>query len=414
MDSNQENPVVVIGGGIIGVCCAYYLSLAGKSVVIIEKGDLGSGCSYGNVGLLALSHCVPLATPGVLKKAMKWILRPDSPFYIQPRFDPALAAWLLRFAAACNVQRMRYSTSRLCELAQASIALYEQLANADRLEFGYEHSGLLGLFRTQEGLKEGRAHAALLNEFGVEAREVPYSELSAIEPAVRPGLAGAVYFPGDRSLIPPRFIAALSLKAVQQGVRIHTQTEVTGVSCSGDRAVAVQTSRGEFQASTVVIAAGAWSSQMARFAGINLPLQAGKGYSVAVARADWAVPLRPTLLGEAHVLLTPMGDTTRIGGTMEMAGMDLSINRRRSAAIFGSVHDYLVGAEDLNPGPVWSGLRPCTPDSLPIVGWSSKLRNVMLATGHGMLGVTLGPITGKIVSEHVCKGNPEAARPVAV
>jgi len=288
----------------------------------------------------------------------------------------------------------------LLSLGRASVALFDALPVHSQRAFGYEKKGWLLLFNSQRSLEDAAKEAELLHQFGVASQVLDAAGVRQIEPNVLPSVVGGIYYPEDAHLIPQRFVQELARLAEHQGARLHTGTEVLGFETSGRRVSAVVTTRGRFTPEQVVLAAGAWSPLVARDLGLRLPLQAAKGYSITVQRPT-TCPTVPLYLSERKVAVTPMGERLRFGGTLELAGLDLSVNRRRVAAIRRAAREYLPGMESLEPVEIWRGLRPVAPDGLPLIGRSQAFENLVVAGGHGMLGVTLGPITGKLVAQLV-------------
>lgn len=400
----SQSDVVVIGGGVIGVCAAYYLSERGREVTLVEQGDIADGCSYGNSGLIVPSHSTPLAQPGALASGLKWMLDPESPFYIKPRLDFELARWLLTFAANCTETHVHRALPTLRDLHLASAALYKDLSTL--FDFGYQHHGLILAFKTRAALEKGQAEAELLNKEGLTARPLTAQEAHDMEPTLRPDLAGGVYFPTDAHFTPSVFVRGLATWLEEQGrVAIQRNTKVTGLVVGRGRIIRVETTDGSFQPSEVVIATGSWSPALVSELNLYLPIQPAKGYSITVKRPKH-YPRMGLLLDEASVAVTPMalpqGDVLRFGGTLELAGMDFSINQRRVDAIRRATRDYLLGMDDLETVEVWRGLRPCTPDGLPIIARPKTYDNLTVAAGHAMLGMSLGPITGKLVAQMIC------------
>jgi D-amino-acid dehydrogenase len=264
---------------------------------------------------------------------------------------------------------------------------------------------MLLVYKTEEGFRYGVEEAHVLAGAGVTSKTLDAHQVCALEPAVRPGMAGAVYFSMDAHLNPAEFVRGLARFVESKGVRIHANTAVTGIEKAGRRIETVKTTNGDFQPSEVVVAAGAWSPLLARSLKLNVPIQPAKGYSITVKRPA-AYPVIPMLLGESRVAVTPMesptGPILRFAGTLELAGMDLSINQRRVDAMRRAAGNYLVDMGELETIEVWRGLRPCTPDGLPIVGRPESCDNLTLAAGHAMIGISLGPITGKLVAQIVC------------
>ncbi|MFQ5827640.1 MAG: NAD(P)/FAD-dependent oxidoreductase [Candidatus Methylomirabilia bacterium] len=396
---------LVIGGGVIGVCSAYYLAQQGREVTVVDKGAICSGSSYGNAGLIVPSHSVPLAAPAVLLKGLRWMLNPESPFYIKPRLDRDLISWLWKFRGACNERHVRRAMPLIHDLSRASLALYRELAAIEGLSFGYHQNGLLTVFRTERGLEEAREESHLLAEAGVAGKILDAGGARVMEPMLSPDVVGGLFFPDDAHLTPDRFVNGLAEIAEHMGVRFHPSTEVLGFSRRGRRITAVETTRGDFETDEVVLTAGSWSSEIASALALSLPIQPAKGYSVTHRRPRQS-PAVPLLLAEARVAVTPMGETLRFAGTLELAGLDLTINRRRVDAIRRAAARYLTGTEDLETIEIWRGLRPCTPDGLPIIGRPAQLQNLILATGHATIGVSLGPITGKLVSQLAAHQEP--------
>jgi D-amino-acid dehydrogenase len=396
--------IVVVGGGVVGVCAAYYLARRGFGVTLVEKGDIAAGSSYGNAGLIVPSHSIPLAAPGVLRQGLRWMLDPESPFYIRPRPSRDLVRWLLRFRRACTEDHVRRSIPIIRELSRASLDLYRELAALPGLEFGFRQDGVLAVFRTAAGLEHGRHEAAVLEAAGIVAKVVDGEGACVLEPALRRDIAGGVYFPDDAHVTPDRFVRGLARVAEGLGARLLTGTEVLGFTKRGSGITVVETTRGDLAVDQVVLAAGAWSAGLARGLGLDLPLQAAKGYSITCERPP-SGPHIPLLLGETRAAVTPMGDTLRFAGTLEMAGLDLTINRRRVAAIRRAVPQYLA-EESYTVREIWRGLRPCSPDGLPYIGRPARYDNLIVATGHAMIGVSLGPVTGAVVAQLAARETP--------
>jgi D-amino-acid dehydrogenase len=403
----QKTEILIIGGGAIGVCCAFYLNALGKEVLLVEKNDICAGSSYGNAGLIVPSYSIPLAAPGVIGQGLKWISKPHSPFYIKPRLDWDLLAWLWKFRGACTPHQMRQSIPVLRDLHYASFNLYEDLAAIEGVDFALEKKGLLELFITQKGYDKGIKHIGLLNEYGVENRVLPKKELPEFLADIRTPAVGGAYRPHDVHLIPDRFVHQLARHLEKIGVRFMTSCEVLDFETAGRLVRAIKTTRGDISAEEIVIAGGAWSAGLARNLQLNLCLQPAKGYSITFRRPAHC-PALPVAMAESKVVLTPMADTLRFAGTLELAGFDQSINLGRVQAILNTVRAYFP---DLDPDSlelleIWQGLRPCSPDGVPYLGRTPRYDNVILATGHGMLGISLAPITGKIVSQLSANDTP--------
>ncbi len=397
----DQPDVLIIGAGVIGLCSAYYLAEQGRQVTVVEKGDVCDGASCGNAGLVVPSSSIPLAAPGVLTQGLKWMLDPESPFYIKPRLDLNLISWLWQFRAACNARAVREAIPLLRDMHRASRDLFEELATRDGLEFGYEQQGMLMLFTSRHGYEEGLEEAHLVHEYGLDFEVLDAAEVRELEPSVGSSVIGGVRYLEDAHLIPAEFMRGLTRVVEDMGVEVRTSTEVLGFETSGRRIVTVKTTRGDMQPEQVVLAAGAWAPRLVRNLRISLPIQPAKGYSVTMKQPEGG-PSIPLYLGEAKVAVTPMGDALRFAGTLELAGLDLSINQRRVDAIRKTARDYIAGTEELELIEIWRGLRPVTPDGLPIIGRAHPYENLLVAGGHAMLGLSLGPITGRLIAQLVC------------
>ena len=403
MDKQVE--ALVVGGGAVGVCTAFFLAQQGMQVTLLEKQELASGSSHGNAGLVAYNHAIPLAGPGVLGQGLRWLADPESPFYIKPRPSVELARWLLQFQACCNERAVRAIIPPLLEIGRASHALYTELIDEYNLDCNYEHKGRLYLYRTAAMLRKGEHKAQLLAEHGVPSELLDAGAAQRMEPNLQPDVIGGVYYPLYAHITPGKFVHALAAVAGGLGVNIHTQTEVLALESSAGRIARVVTTRGDFLPQHVVMATGAWSPEWSRQLKLRLPIQPAKGYSFTVRRPA-ACPNMSLSLEEAQIAVTPMGSEMRFSSTLELGGMDLSINQRRTDAMRRALSRYMRGMENLEVLELWRGLRPLTPDSLPIIGRSPQHTNVVLATGHGMLGITHAPMTGRLAAQLVAGSQP--------
>ena len=394
---NNPPDILILGGGVIGVSAAHYLSEQGASVTIIEKGDIASGSSFENAGLIVPSHSVPMAAPGALADGLKWMLDPGSPFYIKPRIDLDLWAWILRFMVASREGPMRRAIPLLRDLHLASAKLYAELAARKDLKFDYEQKGMLMAYATAQGLHHGAAEAKLLAEFGLAADVLDADGAHQREPALRDHIVGGVFYPDDGHFNPGKFLQGLAEVVEKRGVRIQRNTEVLRIETRGNQIKSVLTTSGTFYGKQIVLATGAWSPRVGRDLNMNIPVQAAKGYSLTIARPA-SGPSLPLILGEARVAVTPMGDQLRFAGTLEIAGIDLTVNPCRVDAIANAATNYLRVEKPVTT-EVWRGLRPCTPDGLPIIGRARQYENLILASGHAMIGMSTGPISGKLVSQ---------------
>jgi len=393
---NKAN-VLIIGGGVIGVCTAYFLAQKGIKVTLIEKDEIASGCSYGNGGLIVPSDAVPLASPGALDNGLRWLFDDASPFYIKPRFDLDLLRWLLLFVAASRKQNMLRSLPVLRDLLSASRTLYEELAQNAGFDFGFEGNGSLQVFLSKESFEKSIAEAHAMERFQIPMQALNSNQVHKLEPALLPNIVGGIFHPRDGHIDPARFVTGLAKNAQSLGAQIWTKTEAIRFDVSQSQITRVYTTRGEIQPKQIVLAAGSWSPDVARSLRLNIPIQPAKGYSVTLENPIVS-PKLPLFLADTHVVVNPLGRALRIAGTLELAGMDFSFNSRRLNAVREAACDFLPGIEQAAVIENWRGLRPCTPDGLPIIG-RAPLKNLIVAAGHAMLGMSLGPITGKLVSQ---------------
>ncbi len=395
--------VVVCGAGIVGLCSAYYLLERGHRVTILERGAQDHDCcSLGNAGFISPSHFVPLAAPGIVRKALSWMGDPESPFYVRPRLDPGLISWGIRFWRASSPERARRAGPLLRDLNLASRSLFEELAARNGNSFGLAREGLLLLLRTERGLEEEHAVAQRSRELGMPAETLDARGVKALEPNVRFDVLGGVLYPLDAHLVPQRLVATLTRLVAERGGTFAWGAEVTGWRARPSAVSAAVTTTGEVGADEFVLAAGSWTPILARRLGLRLPMQPGKGYSLTLD-APRRLPKRSLILQEARVAVTPMGSSLRVGGTMELAGYDLRVHPPRIRGMTRSLCRYLPDfrPEDFDSVRPWCGLRPCTPDGLPYVGRTRRWPNVIVASGHAMMGVSMGPITGALVSQIV-------------
>lgn len=401
----ERTEVVIIGAGVIGTCAAWALADRGVRVIVLEQDIVASGASHANAGILAPSHSVPLAAPGVLGQGLKWLLDSSSPFYIAPRIDTDLLKWLWRFRGACNEKAVRRAIPLLRDMHRESASMYERLAGPGGVVCGFERKGVLHVFRSKKGHEAGLREAKLIREYGLTSGLEGGPGAENWVRLLKPGIVGAIHLPEDGHLDPGEFVRGLAKMAEARGASFRTTTTAVAFKMSGRKITAVGTTAGEFEADEVVLATGAWSPGLGASAGLDLPVQPGKGYSLTV-RAPGPPPPLPVMLMEARVAVTPMGELVRLSGTLEMAGMDFGITRPRVEAICAAAIEYLEGVEGMQVIELWRGMRPLSPDGLPFLGRPANLDNLIIATGHSTIGMSLGPVTGRIVAELACREKP--------
>ena len=390
---------VVIGGGVIGVASAHYLMRDGWQVTLVDRAAIGSGSSHANCGFLCPSHILPLAEPGMVMKGLKSLFAPNSPFAIKPRFDPALWSWLLHFAARCNERDMIAAGRGIQALLTSSLPLYRELIEQESLDCEFESRGMLFAYRSQHEMDAYAETDRLMTEsFACPARRLDARELVALEPALRPGLAGGWYYNHDAHLRPDKLMSSWRRSLEARGATVFENCGFDRFQSRNGRASAAQTPRGELAAELFVIATGAWTPLLNRELGCRVPIQPGKGYSMTMPRPA-VCPKIPLIFPETRVAVTPFQSGYRLGSTMEFAGYDESVRPERLELLKNGAKDYL---QEPYCEPVlekWYGWRPMTYDSLPIIDRSPSYENVIIAAGHNMLGLSMATATGKLVAE---------------
>ncbi len=398
----KNKDVIIIGGGVIGVCCAYFLHKSGKSVCVIDRGAIGASCSYGNAGYLTPSHFIPLSAPGALLKGLKWMFNPESPFYIKPRWDKDLFKWLWVFNSHCSQKHVHAVQDTLLQMNRQSMALYREFAENKALDFPFYSNGLVQVCNTVQGLKRESQVVDSANLLGLNASILSQNELQSRFPAIELNQLGGSYYPEDGHIQPYQFVSELRRYLGKSGVEFIENTSINDWRVLGSRIDGIETDLGGFSANEFVLSAGSWSPGLAKKLKINLQVQAGKGYSVTIEK-PWDIDT-PFILNEAKVAVTPWQHQLRLGGTMELAGLSEGINQRRVDGIMKSIKSYIPSFDEsqIDRSQVWYGYRPCSPDGVPLIGRMNPIQNLVVATGHSMMGLSLGPVSGKLVSDIIC------------
>jgi len=404
----HDPDVLVIGGGVVGLFCAYHLRRGGASVVVAERGTVGGpqSCSHGNTGFVGTQGAAPLAEPGVPAQGLRWLLNPESPFYIKPRLDRELASWLWHFRRACNDEDFKAGFRVLLDLKQRSLVILRELCASGNLAASFTASGMVVAFKTPQGFEKACRSVPQAVENGVPLRILRPEELRELEPGVEFDISGALFNAEGAALRAPDFVVEFARTLADMGVQIHAQADVVGFEVADRTVRLVRTTRGDFRPREIVIAAGTWSAECARKLDVGLKLQPAKGYTITV-RTPRNAPRLPVLLSEGKVAIMPLGDRLRFGGTLELSGLDTAISGRRVDGILRTVHAYLPRLETTATLETWSGLRPCTPDSIPFLGRATRYRNLSIACGHGYIGMGLAPAGGKLIAQLLAGEQPD-------
>jgi D-amino-acid dehydrogenase len=397
--------VILVGGGIIALTAALALLERGRSVTILEQGELGRGSSWANCGLITPSHAAPLALPGAVAGALGSLFKKDAPVYVKPRLDPALLRWGLAFARRCKPHLVAEAMAAKAAILTLSRRLLEELIVREKLDCEWQPLGLLIVYRHAESVEASRALYEQIAAAGVPFRWVDGAELARLEPALRPGMAGARFFEVDGHLRPDRYVREVARLVRARGGVIEEGCQVVGLAEAADGSAEVTTTRGLFRAGAAVLTAGAWSPRFARQLGLRIPIQPGKGYTVTTARPPIA-PRYPLLFEERKVAITPWASGFRVGSTMELAGYDTSLNPTRLAALWRGAHEFLRDAEAAGEREEWYGWRPMTPDDLPLIGRVPGRRALWISAGHNMLGMSMANASAEQLAAELCGEAP--------
>ena len=394
--------VTIIGGGVIGLCSAYFLQKEGYEITIIERGDITDGCSFGNMGYISPSHFTPLASPGIIAEGIRHMLSSSSPFYVKPRLNLELIKWGYHFWKNSNAETVKRHAPHLNNLLQLSRNLISEMRTDIGDNFEMEEIGCLMMCKHQKNLDHEFHLADDAEKFGLKVDRLDAAEVQALEPNVELNISGAVLFKDDCHFNPGKMMISLKKYLANKGVIFQLGTTVTGFEKSNTRISSVITDQGKFDVDEIVIAAGSWLPVVAKMMGIKLLLQPGKGYSYTYPHIEKNIKY-PAILVDGRCAITPWGQQLRIGGTMELSGINNKILIKRMQGIYDSARDFYPGLKiDFPPADkIWSGLRPVTPDGLPYIGRAGGYDNVIFAGGHAMLGISEGTGTGKLIGEMI-------------
>lgn len=398
MDNNKS--VIVIGGGIVGLSTAYFLQKEGHRVTVLDKSDITSGASFVNAGYLTPSHIISLAAPGMITKGLKYMFNSSSPFYMKPRLDPDFIKWAWYFKKSSTQSKVKQAMPVIKDINLLSRELYEGIqASGDLGDFEIGDKGLLMVYQTEAARDHEMEVVEKAGEMGLVGKHLSKEDLQQIEPNVDFNAEGAVLWECDRHTTPPLIMKRMVEYLDKSGVALHKNETVTDVSVSGNKITGVTTNKTSYKADEVVFAAGSWTSELSKKLNLKLPLQAGKGYRINVEEPTNIT--MPAILMEKKIAVTPMEGFTRFAGTMEFSGINHNIRKERVEAIAKGVEGYYQGLrlpEEAKKN-AQCGLRPVSPDGLPYIGRPKNIDNVTIATGHAMMGWSLGPATGKLVTE---------------
>jgi len=407
--SRDSAPIVIVGGGVIGACCAYSLARRGASVIVLDRDEIGHGASFGNAGTVSPGH-PPINGPGRWRELIRSMIDPLSPLYIPPQVSPGLARWLWAFARTCSTAHLEYCRRVSEPFARVSPSLHDEIVATASDELGYRSAGYLEVYRTPAGQAVATHEAEYACRQGFAPQSVDAAQLRDSEPALSDSVLGGFHHKEGRTMDPFRFVEHVADLARQHGAVIRTGVTVTEVITRQQRGIGVRTQSGdEIDASAVILATGAYSPELFRKLGCPLPVQAGKGYHLDLGgSAEVTPPIeKPYLLIESAVFCTPLPGRLRLAGTLEFSGVNHDIRRQRLQQLSLSTSRYFRGIDTAPVASEWCGLRPCTPDGLPAIGPLPGWQGIFAATGHAMLGLTFGPATGEALAELILTGRSE-------
>lgn len=393
---------LVIGSGAVGLSSAYYLNQAGFEVEVIsaDTADDSKGCSFGNAGMIVPSHFTPLAAPGVIREGMKWLLNPRSPLYIKPRLNSDFLSWMWHFIRSSNAENVERSSASLLRMNQESRDLFATIEKQEGLDYHYKKGGLMMLYKSTRYQDEEEHMAEIAKLHGLEVEILDKEAMRLHENKLKADVLGGVWYKSDAHILPQEFMIQMIACLQKKGVGFTFNSKVLSFDVNGNKVKGIKTSTGVFEADEIVVCTGSWSQEIVKGLNINLPIQGGKGYHLHIKD----VPLQlntPSILCEARVAITPMERDLRVSGTMEFGGLNLNINKKRVEGIEQSVGKYFEAFDEgwfkgIEP---WAGLRPVSPDGLPYIGRFHRFKNLSFNTGHAMMGLSLAPISGKLLTQ---------------
>ena len=397
----EKFDVLIVGGGVIGTACARELAMRGCKVAVVERSQqTGLGCSYANAGWVTPCFALPLPMPGMLLQSLKWMLDSKSPLRIQPRLSFSLLSWLTRFLLHMNHRSMQSAAEALVEVSKESLKLFHELQLSSKGKIELEQKGLLMVAQSAKGLQAAYQELDVVGQWGIPGLRVSSQEACEREPLLRQSNRGGVYFSAEAHVEPFLVVDELTKQAKQHGCEFFFNTEVYDFMVEAGAIRGIRATNGNYQADKIVLATGSWSKSIAENLGIHVPILGGKGYSF-VTRSLKSIPKQPLMLLEKKVAITPRKDSTRIAGTLELVDQDDQISAGRVQAMVDGAKSFLEWPENFSVQELWRGLRPCTPDGLPLIGKSSVLSNLHFACGHQMLGLQSSLGTGKLLAQEV-------------
>ena len=402
----KSEKVIIVGGGVNGLCTAYYLQKKNFDVTVIDNGDISNSCSFGNMGFLSPSHFIPLASPGIVAEGLKHMMSSTSPFYIKPRLNLPFLQWALQFYKNSNQKVVDKNSPSLSNILNLSRHLMNEIRDEIGDVFEMQEIGCMMMCHAQKTYEEELKVADAGEKLGLKVERLDRGELQKREPDVELDIYGAVLFKDDAHIHPGKFMVAMKNYLQKNGVNFQLNTAVTGFKKGAKKVEEVITDKGSFTGEEIILTPGSWLPEVAKMLGLKLLLQGGKGYSHTYEYVEKNIKY-PAILVDGRCAITPWKHELRIGGTMEFSGNNKNVLINRMQGIYNSVKKFYPGLKiDFPPkDEIWTGLRPVTPDGLPYIGKTEKYENVFVGGGHAMLGISEGAATGKILSDVIEKGS---------
>jgi D-amino-acid dehydrogenase len=395
--SNNKSKVIIIGGGVLGISSAYFLEKMGAEVTLVESNEIGSGCSYANGGLLVPSHSIPLPQPGMVQKGLLSMFSKFPSFSIDPKEFIKALPWLLTFMRYCYSHKLQSNLKYICELASHSKNIYEEIATTEKINFEFKKKGMILLFQKQKSFDKSCKFSEILKQQGIEEQILDSQQVKTLEPTVSKTIGG-IFYPNDAHLDPNKYIKSLT-QLLKPKIQLLDHTKVIGFDFSSTKISSVKTTKGILKADKIIICAGTFSKELLKTLNKKIPLQAAQGHSLVVEKNRQS-PQIPLILEDAKITVTPFVRGTRYSGLLNFCSTSQKINKQKINIIKNAVnyflHDPVFAKKNTE---AWCGYRPCTPDGVPIISQVDSYQNLFLATGHAMLGMTLGPMSGKLIAE---------------
>lgn len=414
MMQSHEKHAMIIGAGISGLAAAYFLNRSGLAVTVFDKTDATDNCSFGNAGLIAPRYITPLASPGVINEGLGYMLKKESPFYIRPRLSADLISWLWKFKKAATEDRVKAAGPVLRDMIRRNQKLLESLRDDDQLDFGYHKNGHLTICETANALEKEKKSVEKANALGVPAKILSVEEVFEMEPGLPAGIVGASYYPNDAQVIPNTLMTELHRLLEKRGVNFKLNKEIKNVVERKNDEVQITDADGQVcSGNYAIVCGGAWTPDLMKKLGANIPIQAGKGYSITLKNPPHLFNHNFTM-AEKKVAVTPMGDSMRFAGTMEIVGRDTSVTAPKVNAIKKAILAFYpqYTMEDLDKEKIWVGLRPCSADGMPYIGRVSHHKNIYISSGYSMVGMSLSFAAGEILQQLITSGKADLLSPL--